>query len=202
MTENIDRARLMLMLNDLRLPAIKQNWPDFAERADKEGWPATRFLAALAEHEIAERDRRRLARHLAEAQLLPGKTLDSFDFDVVPMISKAHVMAICAGDSWIEKGANLILIGGPGGGKTHLASAIGLALVENGWRVLFTRTSDLVQKLQVARRELGLEAAINRLDRFHLLILDSCAVGSNVESLDFDHDSTWLPADSSSGYST
>ena len=101
MTETIDRARLMLMLNDLRLPAIKQNWPDIAERADKEGWPAARFLAALAEHEIAERDRRRLARHLVEAQLLPGKTLDSFDFDVVPTISKAHVMAICAGDSWI-----------------------------------------------------------------------------------------------------
>ncbi len=99
MTQNIDRTRLMLMLNDLRLPAIKQNWPDFAERADKDGWPAARFLAALAEHEIAERDRRRLARHLAEAQLLPGKTLDSFDFDVVPMISKAHVMAIRAGDS-------------------------------------------------------------------------------------------------------
>lgn len=70
MTQNIDRARLTLMLNDLRLPAIKQNWPEFAERADKEGWPAARFLAALAEHEIAERDRRRLARHLAEAQLL------------------------------------------------------------------------------------------------------------------------------------
>jgi len=60
--------------------------------------------------------------------LLPGKTLDSFDFDVVPMISKAHVMAICASDSWIDKGASLILIGGSGGGKTHLASAIGLAL--------------------------------------------------------------------------
>ena len=44
----------------------------------------------------------------------------------------ARVMAICAGDSWIDKGANLILIGGPGGGKTHLVSAIGLALVENG----------------------------------------------------------------------
>ena len=99
MTETIDRARLMLMLNDLRLPAIKQNWSDFAERADKDGWPAARFLAALAEHEIAERDRRRLARHLVEAQLLPGKTLDSFDFNAVPMISKAHVMAICAGDS-------------------------------------------------------------------------------------------------------
>jgi DNA replication protein DnaC len=50
-----------------------------------------------------------------------------------------------------------------------------LALVENGWRVLFTRTTDLVQKLQVARRELALEAAINRLDRFDLLILDDLA---------------------------
>jgi DNA replication protein DnaC len=56
-----------------------------------------------------------------------------------------------------------------------LAAAIGLALVERGWRVLFTRTSDLVQKLQVARRELALEAAINRLDRYHLLILDDLA---------------------------
>ena len=67
------------------------------------------------------------------------------------------------------------MFGPPGGGKSHLASAIGLALIENGWRVLFTRTTDLVQKLQVARRELGLEAAINRLDRYHLLILDDLA---------------------------
>ena len=82
MTASIDAARLTLLLNDLRLPAIKQDWAGFAERADKESWPAARFLAGLAEHEIAERHRRRLARHLAEAQLLPGKTLDSFDFDV------------------------------------------------------------------------------------------------------------------------
>jgi len=159
----------------LRLPTIKQLWPTFAERSDKEGWPAARFLSAITEHEIAERDRRRIERHLAEAKLLPGKTLETFDFDAVPMISKAQVMAICAGDSWLEKGANLILFGPPGGGKSHLSSAIGLALVEKGWRVLFTRTSDLVQKLQVARRELALENAINRLDRFDLLILDDLA---------------------------
>jgi DNA replication protein DnaC len=175
MTVNIDSARLTLMLNDLRLPAIKQGWPGFAERADKEGWPAARFLAAVTEHEVAERNRRRTERHLAEAKLLPGKTLDSFEFEAVPMISKALVMAICAGDSWIDNGANLILLGGPGGGKSHLSSAIGLALVESGWRVMFTRTSDLVQRLQVARRELALEAAIARLDRFDLLILDDFA---------------------------
>ena len=174
-TQPIDAQRLTLVLNELRLPAVKQIWPDIAARADKEGWPAARFLAALAEHEIAERNRRRIERHLKEAKLPPGKTLDSFAFDAVPMISKAQVMAICAGDGWLEQGANLILFGPPGGGKSHLAAAIGLALIENGWRVLFARTSDLVQKLQVARRELSLEAAIARLDKYHLLILDDLA---------------------------
>ncbi|MDH7974963.1 IS21-like element helper ATPase IstB [Sphingomonas sp. AR_OL41] len=174
-TTPIDAERLTLVLNDLRLPAIKANWPGIAARADKEGWPAARFLAALAEHEIAERGRRRIERHLGEARLPPGKTLDGFAFDAVPMISRAQVMALCAGDGWLEKGANLILFGPPGGGKSHLAAAIGLALIENGWRVLFTRTSDLVQKLQVARRELGLEAALAKLDKYHLLILDDLA---------------------------
>jgi len=163
------------MLNELRLPTIKTVWPNFAEQADKEGWPAARFLSAIAEHELAERDRRRIERHLAEARLPPGKTLDTFDFDAVPMVSKAQVMAVAAGDAWLATGANLLLFGPPGGGKSHLASAIGLALVENGWKVLFTRTTDLVQKLQVARRELALEAAINRLDSFDLLILDDLA---------------------------
>ncbi len=171
----IDAQRLTLILNELRLPAIKQIWPSFAERADKEGWPAARLLAALAEHEMAERDRRRIERHLAEARLPPAKTIDSFAFEAVPMVSKAQVLALCAGDGWLEKGANLILFGPPGGGKSPLAAAIGLALIENGWRVLFTRTSDIVQKLQVARRELALEAAIAKLDKYHLLILDDLA---------------------------
>jgi DNA replication protein DnaC len=65
-----------------------------------------------------------------------------------------------------------LLFGPPGGGKSHLAAAIGLALVENGWRVLFMRTSDLVQRLQIARRELALESALAKLDKYHLLILD------------------------------
>ncbi len=171
----IDSAKLSLLLNELRLPASKVMWPQFADQADKEGWPAARFLASLAEHELAERDRRRIERHLAEARLLPGKSLDTFEFDAVPMISKAQVMAITAGDSWLDKGANVLLFGPPGGGKSHLASAIGLALIENGYRVLFTRTTDLVQKLQIARRELTLESTLAKLDKFHLLILDDLA---------------------------
>jgi DNA replication protein DnaC len=174
-TDPIDAARLALLLAELRLPAVKQVWADLAAQSDKEGWPAARFLAALAEHEMAERSRRRIERHLAEARLPPGKTLDTFDFEAVPVVSKAQIMALAAGDAWLDKGANLILFGPPGTGKSHLAAALSFALVENGWRVLFARTTDLVQRLQIARRELTLEAAIARLDKYHLLILDDLA---------------------------
>ena len=173
--DKIDAARVDLLLSELRLSGVKLVWSALAATADKEGWPAARFLAALAEQELADRGQRRFARHLTEARLPPGKTLDAFDFDAVPMVSKAQVQALAAGDAWLEKGANLLLFGPPGVGKSHLAAALGLALIENGWRVLFARTTDLVQKLQLARRDLALEAAIDKLDKYHLLILDDLA---------------------------
>lgn len=71
-THPVDEARLGIMLNELRLPTIKTLWPRFAEQSDREGWPAARFLAAIAEHELAERAHRRVERHLAEAHLPPG----------------------------------------------------------------------------------------------------------------------------------
>ena len=171
----IDAARVELLLSELRLPGVKAFWPKLAAQSDKEGWPAARFLAALAEHEVADRSRRRIERHMVEARLPAGKTLATFDFDSVPMISKAQVMALASGDVWLKTGANLLLFGPPGAGKSHLSAALGLVLVENGWRVLFVRTTDLVQRLQVARRELALEAAIDKLDRYDLLILDDIA---------------------------
>jgi DNA replication protein DnaC len=158
--KTIDTARVELLVAELRMPGIRAIWPRLAEQSDKEGWPAARFLAALAEAEVADRSRRRIERHLAEARLPVSKTLAAFDFEAVPMLSKAQVMALAAGDAWLEKGANVLIFGPPGGGKSHLSAALGLALVENGWRVLFARTTDLVQRLQVARRELALESAI------------------------------------------
>src|SRR3989337_1542453 len=171
----IDAARVELLLAELRLPAIKAIWPRLAEQSDKEGWPAARFLAAIGEQEMVDRGRRRMERHLTEARLPAGKTLATFDFDSVPMVSKAQVMALASGDAWLSKGANILLFGPPGGGKSHLAAALGLALIENGWRVMFARTTDLVQRLQIARRELALESAIAKLDRYNLLILDDIA---------------------------
>jgi DNA replication protein DnaC len=90
----------------------------------------------------------------------------------VPKVRKAHILALAAGDAWLERGANILIFGPPGVGKSHLAAALGHALVDNGYRVLFSRTGELVQRLQAARRELALPAALAKLDRFDLLILD------------------------------
>ena len=171
MTVEVDIHKLPVMLTALRLPSFQRHWQEIAGRANTEGWRAARFLAALAELELAERDTRRVQRHLLEARLPAGKTLATFDFAALPAIPKARIAALAAGD-WLRTGDNLIAIGNSGSGKTHLLCAIGHALVEAGWRVLYTRTTDLVQKLQAARRDLALEAALARLDKFHLLILD------------------------------
>ncbi len=130
----VDVHALPAMLTALRLPGFHRHWPTMAERADKEGWPAARFLAALAELELAERETRRIRRHLIQSRLPGGKTLATFDFKALPSVPRARV--------------------------------------EAGRCVLYTRTTDLVQRLQAARRDLALEAALARLDRFELIILD------------------------------
>src|SRR6202008_3468905 len=171
-TPPYDAGRLALMLNELRLPTIGRLWPEFAERSDKEGWQDSRLLGAPLEHQTAERAKQRIERHRAESHLDPTKTLATFDFGMVPMVSKAHVTALATGESWLEKGATILLFGPPGAGKSHLGSAIGHALIDAGYRVLFTRTSELVQKLQAARQSLQLPSALAKLDRFDLIALD------------------------------
>ena len=171
-TPTIDTARLPMLLTQLRLPTVARLWRALTDTADRESWPAAKTLAALMEHEIAERARRRTARHLLEARLPAGKTLDCFDFTAVTSVSKARVTALAEGDSWLDQGTNILLFGPPGVGKSHLAAALGHAMVDAGYRVLFTRTTDLVQQLQTARQELKLAAAIEKLDKYHLLVLD------------------------------
>jgi len=170
--QTFEPARNALMLTELRLPTMGRLWEEFAQRSDKEGWPAGRFLGGLLEHELAERAKRRLERHRSESHLDLSKTLASFEFAEVPMLSKAHVSALASGGSWIDKGATILIFGPPGVGKSHVACGIGHALIDAGYRVLYMRTSELVQRLQAARQSLQLPQALEKLDRYDLLILD------------------------------
>ncbi|MDA0955843.1 MAG: IS21-like element helper ATPase IstB [Proteobacteria bacterium] len=165
-------ARLPTLLTALRLPTIRNHWETMSAQADAEGWTGARLLSVLAELELAERSQRRIGRHLEQSRLPAGKSFESFDFSAVPMLRRAHLEALASGDSWLASGQNVLMFGPPGAGKTHLAAGLGRRLIDQGYRVFFTRTTDLVQRLQTARRELTLPSAIEKLDKFDLLILD------------------------------
>jgi len=122
---DVDAAKLPVMLTTLRLPTISRIWQEFGARADREGWGSARFLAALCEHELADRQARRIARHMAESGLPQGKSFATFDFAAVPTIRKAHVMALAEGDAWLEQGANILLFGPSGTGKSTSITQLG-----------------------------------------------------------------------------
>lgn len=169
---DVDAAVLPTLLAALRLPSIARHWKALTETADREGWQAAKLLTTLFEIEVADRGARRIQRHRAESDLPAGKSLATFDFDAAPGLRKAHILSLATGEGWIGGGANLLLFGQSGTGKSHVLAAIGSALIDIGRRVLFTRTTDIVQKLQTARRELVLAAALDKLDKFDLICLD------------------------------
>ena len=111
-------ARLGMMLTDLRLPTIKRLAGALCAQSDLEGWPAHRLLEALLEHEISERERRRMDRHRQESGLGPDKRLSSFDFAAVPSVSKAQVMAL-------TEGTECIVVWPTRGGQKSLGQRLG-----------------------------------------------------------------------------
>jgi DNA replication protein DnaC len=171
MTAIVSSTSVALALKALRLPSMAHSWHKLASEAAEHAWSHERFLGVLCELELTERSNRRLGARLMAAKLPPGKRLDSFEFGLVPSITRARVAALCAGD-WVKSHANCLLFGGSGTGKSHIAAALGYGLIEAGHSVLYLRTNDLVQRLQAARRDLALPALLAKLDRIDCLILD------------------------------
>lgn len=172
MNQEQAKATLPVMLKDLRLPTFLTFWEGIGHQADVDGWGSARYLATLCENEIQARNTRQMARKLKESGLVPSKSLATFDFGHVPMINKTHIQALGTGDIWIKQGGNILIFGPSGVGKTHLAHAIGIQLIEHGIRVLVTRTTELVQKLQSAKQMLALPSALKKLDKYDCLICD------------------------------
>lgn len=167
-----EKAILPMLLTQLRLPTIHKRWEETAREAEEKGWSCPHYLSNLCEQEVAERSQRRLERNMAEAKLPRAKTLENYDFATISGVTKNKVIGLASGESWIKEGMNVLIFGPSGVGKTHLAAALGEKLVEAGFRVLFSRTTELVQKLQAAKKALILPSAIEKLEKYDCLILD------------------------------
>jgi DNA replication protein DnaC len=161
-----------LLLKQLHLPIIKLHFEAIEEQAQNQHWSYREYLATLCELECAHRYEQRLIRRLKESKLPAGKTLAVFNFEAMTSINPAQIQALAENISWIKKAENLILFGPSGVGKTHLAAAIGHALLQQDIRVLFSSTMTLVQQLQQAYKEYRLPDVLNKLSRFELVILD------------------------------
>jgi DNA replication protein DnaC len=151
---------------------MRSHWEEVALEAEQAHWGYPDYLATLANREVASRQQRRIARHIREASLPVGKTLDTFDFKASLSVNAAQITAVANNSDWVKQGDNLVIFGPSGVGKTHLASAIAYRLIEKGVRVLFMPTTTLVQKLQQARRDYKLPDYLIKLARFDVLILD------------------------------
>lgn len=129
------------------------------------------FLAQALETEWRGRYQRGVEGRLKQARLPWVKTLDQFDFDYQPSIDRKQVREL-AGLSFVERAHNVVLLGPPGVGKTHLAVALGIKAVEAGYSVLFLTLEALMGRLVRARHENRLERSLQQLTYPKLLILD------------------------------
>lgn len=162
---------LRLLLRSLKLPAFQAHWSEVARQAEDGGWTFGAFLHHLAEVEVEERRQRRVERHLKASQLPHGKTVATLNLDKLPTKVRRVLPRLSEG-GFADRGDNVLIFGLPGRGKTHLACAIGHELVQRGRRVFFASTNLLVQRLLASKRDLELERALKRLDRYDVLILD------------------------------
>jgi DNA replication protein DnaC len=164
-------AELLAMLHTLRLPALADALPDLALKAAKTGLTHEAFLYELVRCECAQRDQRRLARLVQQSGLPLGKTFASLDLERFPLAVRHHLEQLRRG-LFVPEAVNVIALGKPGTGKSHLAAALGHELVQQGQPVLWSTTASLVQRLLAAKRDLRLPQLLAQLDRFACLILD------------------------------
>lgn len=172
---------LPLLLKQLHLPTMQKRWQSLHQQALQEHWSMPEFLSLLCEEELAQRYAQRLQKHLKEAKLPLGKTLEQFDFTACK-VHQARINHLAHDGLWLENAENLLLFGPSGTGKTHLAAAIGHAQIQRGRRVLFSATTMIVQLLQQAKRQLQLPQALAKLDKYALLILDDIGYVKPSES--------------------
>jgi DNA replication protein DnaC len=165
------QALLETHLKTLRLPSFLQNHARVAEEASKAGLGFDRYLLALAEQEIAQRDRNQQQRCIQSARFPMLKELADFDFSALQSLNKARVLALTQGD-YIAKAETVILLGAPGLGKSHVASALALQACRQKQRVRFYTAAGLVNDLLAAQEKLQVQRVIQSALRQHLIVID------------------------------
>ena len=168
-----DNHNMLLRANlkQLRLPTVAAEFEKLAREAAEANEGYDRYLLRLTESEVATRSANALKAHVKAAAFPVHKDFDTYDFTALPTLNKPKVLELARGD-WIDQHFNACLIGSPGTGKTHVATALGLAACRQGRRVRFFTAANLVTRLEEAQKQYQLDRFLSQLDKTDLLICD------------------------------
>jgi len=158
-------------LKQLRLPTFLHNYAKFAEDAAQANLSYDRYLLALAEQEVAQRDENRKTSRIKAARFPVLKELADFDFSCVPSLNKQRILELARGE-YLSKAESILLIGNPGLGKTHVATGLALAACRQGHRVRFYNAAGLVNELIQAQDQHQLSKFMATALRQRLIVLD------------------------------
>ena len=158
-------------LKELKLPTFLRDYDSVGAVCSQERCDYPTYLLRLAERELIDRERRATERRIKEAAFPVLKTIETFDFAAQVSINEPLVRELLRGE-YISKRENLLLVGNPGTGKTHLATALGFAACSQGKRVRFMTTTGLVTQLLEQRETRTLQRLHKQLERLDVLVLD------------------------------
>ncbi|MCP5088639.1 MAG: ATP-binding protein, partial [Rhodobacteraceae bacterium] len=158
-------------LKKLRLPTFLAEYDKLAQQCAARNETHVQYLLRLSELELIERERRMIERRIKAAKFPAVKSLDSFDFTVIPSLNKPLVMDL-ARSEYIDRRENIIALGPSGTGKTHVALGLGLAACQKGLKVRFITAASLVHELIEARDDKRLLRLQKQLTGQNLLIID------------------------------
>ena len=158
-------------LKTLRLPAFAKEYPAMARQCGEKNKAYPDFLFGLCEIEVQQREQRSIARRIKEAGFPAKKDLSDFDFHAAPKVNKRKLLNLAQGE-YLEKRENIVLIGPPGVGKTHLAIALGQEACRRSRRVKFFTAAGLTTAYAEAREERHVQRLETTIDKRHLVIVD------------------------------
>lgn len=168
---DIDTHLLESYLRQLYLSSFIRYHEAFASEAAQSNQSYSHYLLALAEQEVLERHARRRDRRLKEAKIPIVKDLTSFDFTAIPQLNAQKIRQLAQGE-YIDQAEPIILVGSPGLGKTHIATALAVAATQQMRRVRFYNAAALVSDLLQAQTEGRLTAYLNKALNYQLIVLD------------------------------
>lgn len=164
-------ALLESHLKSLRLPTFIENYQTFAQDATQQNLSFERYLLALAEQEVVQRDLNRQRLRIKQARFPVIKSLSDFDFAAIPQLNKQRILDLARGE-YLHRIEPIILVGNPGLGKTHIATGLALAVCHQGLRVRFYNTAALVNDLIEAQQTGRLTKFLNTALKHKLIVLD------------------------------